>query len=67
MSTNAPRRRIIARSNEMDHSQPNWTANFIWVPSNRKSAHRKGKVQLNDATRRFRPPRKNLGNTRGAP
>lgn len=67
MSARVLQLRAIARSNDMGHSQLNGTANFIWVPSNRKSAHRKGKVQLKDATRRFRPPRKNLGNTRGAP
>src|SRR5207244_171037 len=33
----------------------------IWVLSNRKPAHRKGKVQLIDATQWFKPLRKNLG------
>ena len=36
-------------------------ATYIWVLSNRKAAHRQGKVQLIDATRWFRPLRKNLG------
>jgi type I restriction enzyme M protein len=36
-------------------------ATYIWVLSNRKLAHRKGKVQLIDATAWFRPLRKNLG------
>ena len=36
-------------------------ATYIWVLSNRKAAHRKGKVQLIDATRWSRPLRKNLG------
>ena len=36
-------------------------ATYIWVLSNRKAAHRKGKVQLIDATKRSRPLRKNLG------
>ena len=36
-------------------------ATYIWVISNRKAAHRAGKVQLIDATRWFRPLRKNLG------
>lgn len=67
MSARVPQLRAIARSNDMCHRQLNGAANFIWVPSNRKSAHRKGKVQLNDATRRFRTLRKNLDNTRGAP
>ena len=37
-------------------------ATYIWVLSNRKAAHRQGKVQLIDATQWFRPLRKNLGN-----
>ncbi len=36
-------------------------ATYIWVLSNRKPAHRKGKVQLIDATQWFKPLRKNLG------
>ncbi len=36
-------------------------ATYIWVLSNRKPAHRRGKVQLIDATRWFKPLRKNLG------
>ena len=36
-------------------------ATYIWVLSNRKAAHRQGKVQLIDATQWFRPLRKNLG------
>ena len=36
-------------------------ATYIWVLSNRKPAHRRGYVQLIDATRWFRPLRKNLG------
>ena len=36
-------------------------ATYIWVLSNRKPAHRRGKVQLIDATQWFRPLRKNLG------
>jgi len=36
-------------------------ATYIWVISNHKPAHRKGKVQLIDATRWFKPLRKNLG------
>src|ERR1700686_4346740 len=36
-------------------------ATYIWVLSNRKPAHRKGKVQLIDATSWFKPLRKNLG------
>ncbi len=36
-------------------------ASYIWVLSNRKTAHRKGKVQLIDAAQWFKPLRKNLG------
>ena len=36
-------------------------ATYIWVISNRKAAHRRGKVQLIDATQWFTPLRKNLG------
>ena len=36
-------------------------ATYIWILTNRKPAHRQGKVQLIDATEWFRPLRKNLG------
>jgi type I restriction enzyme M protein len=36
-------------------------ATYIWVLTNRKPAHRRGKVQLIDATQWFKPLRKNLG------
>ena len=36
-------------------------ATYIWVLANRKPAHRRGCVQLIDATQWFRPLRKNLG------
>jgi len=36
-------------------------ATYIWVLTNRKPAHRKGQVQLIDATQWFKPLRKNLG------
>ena len=36
-------------------------ATYIWVLTNRKPAHRQGKVQLIDATSWFKPLRKNLG------
>ncbi|MDE2841584.1 MAG: class I SAM-dependent DNA methyltransferase, partial [Chloroflexota bacterium] len=36
-------------------------ATYIWVLSNRKPPHRRGKVQLIDATQWFKPLRKNLG------
>jgi len=36
-------------------------ATYIWVLTNRKPPHRRGKVQLIDATSWFKPLRKNLG------
>ena len=36
-------------------------ATYIWVLTNRKPEHRKGKVQLIDATKWYQPLRKNLG------
>lgn len=36
-------------------------ATYIWILTNRKPEHRRGKVQLIDATEWYRPLRKNLG------
>ena len=36
-------------------------ATYVWVLTNRKPAHRRGRVQLIDATEWYRPLRKNLG------
>jgi len=36
-------------------------ATYIWIVSNRKPVHRRGKVQLVDATQWYKPLRKNLG------
>jgi type I restriction enzyme M protein len=36
-------------------------ATYVWVLSNRKPTHRKGRVQLIDASQWFKPLRKNLG------
>jgi type I restriction enzyme M protein len=36
-------------------------ATYVWVLGNRKPAHRKGQVQLIDASQWFKPLRKNLG------
>ncbi|HEX5736037.1 MAG TPA: class I SAM-dependent DNA methyltransferase [Blastocatellia bacterium] len=36
-------------------------ATYVWVLTNRKPDHRKGKVQLIDATKWFKPLRKNMG------
>ena len=51
---------IIALPNNMFYNTGIGT--FIWVLSNRKEAHRKGKIQLIDATALKSPLRKNLGN-----
>lgn len=37
---------------------------FIWVVSNRKAAHRKGKIQLIDARERYAPMKRSLGDKR---
>jgi len=37
---------------------------FVWVLSNRKNAHRKGKIQLIDARNRWTPMKRSLGNKR---
>jgi type I restriction enzyme M protein len=36
-------------------------ATYVWVLTNRKPEHRRGKIQLIDATKWFKPLRKNLG------
>ena len=36
-------------------------ATYIWVLTNRKAEHRRGKVQLIDASRWLQPLRRNLG------
>jgi len=41
----------------METPQLTWIAKFIWVLTNRKPEHRKGKVQLIDATQWFKPLR----------
>ncbi len=50
---------IIALPNNMFYNTG--IATYIWVLTNRKEDRRKGKVQLVDATKRFTPRRKNLG------
>ena len=37
---------------------------FIWVVTNRKTAHRKGKIQLIDARERYMPMKRSLGDKR---
>jgi type I restriction enzyme M protein len=50
---------IIALPNNMFYNTG--IATYIWVLTNRKAEHRRGKVQLIDATKRSTPRRKNLG------
>jgi type I restriction enzyme M protein len=50
---------IVALPLNMFYNTP--IATYIWVLSNRKAAHRRGRVQLIDATEWFTPLRKNLG------
>lgn len=50
---------IIALPLNMFYNTP--IATYIWVLTNRKPEHRRGKVQLIDATEWYRPLRKNLG------
>ena len=42
-------------------------ATYIWVITNKKPEHRKGKVQLIDATEWYKPLRKNLGKKNDQP
>ena len=50
---------IVALPLNMFYNTP--IATYVWVLTNRKPAHRRGKVQLIDATERYQPLRKNLG------
>ena len=50
---------IVAMPTNMFYNTP--MATYIWVLTNRKPVHRKGKVQLIDATSWCKPLRKNLG------
>jgi len=50
---------IVALPLNMFYNTP--IATYIWVLSNRKPEHRRGRVQLIDATQWFKPLRKNLG------
>lgn len=50
---------IVALPENMFYNTP--IATYVWVLSNRKSEHRRGKVQLINATEWFEPLRKNLG------
>jgi type I restriction enzyme M protein len=50
---------IVALPLNMFYNTP--IATYVWVVSNRKTEHRKGKVQLIDATQWYKSLRKNLG------
>ena len=50
---------IVALPLNMFYNTP--LATYIWVLSNKKPEHRRGKVQLIDATNWYKPLRKNLG------
>ncbi len=50
---------IVALPLNMFYNTP--IATYVWILTNRKPEHRKGKVQLIDATEWYRPLRKNLG------
>lgn len=50
---------IVALPTSLFYNTP--LATYIWVLSNRKPTHRRGQVQLIDATQWFKPLRKNLG------
>lgn len=53
---------IIAQPEQMFYNTGIGT--FIWVLSNRKEQHRKGKIQLIDARKRWTPMKRSLGNKR---
>ena len=53
---------IIAQPEQMFYNTGIGT--FIWVLSNRKEQHRKGKIQLIDARERWTPMKRSLGNKR---
>jgi len=53
---------IIALPDQLFYNTGIYT--YIWLVSNRKPAHRKGKVQLIDGTRHYRKMKKSLGNKR---
>ncbi len=53
---------IIALPDQLFYNTGIYT--YIWLVSNRKPAHRKGKVQLIDGTRHYQKMQKSLGNKR---
>ncbi len=53
---------VVALPDQMFYNTGIYT--YIWLVSNKKTAHRKGKVQLIDGTRHFQKMKKSLGNKR---
>ena len=53
---------VIALPDQMFYNTGIYT--YIWIVSNKKPAHRQGKVQLIDGTRHYRKMDKSLGNKR---
>lgn len=53
---------VIALPDQMFYNTGIYT--YIWIVSNKKSAHRRGKVQLINGTRHFKKMDKSLGNKR---
>ena len=53
---------VVALPDQMFYNTGIYT--YIWLVSNKKPAHRKGKVQLIDGTRHFQKMKKSLGNKR---
>jgi type I restriction enzyme M protein len=53
---------VIALPDQMFYNTGIYT--YIWLVSNKKPAHRKGKVQLIDGTRHFQKMKKSLGDKR---
>lgn len=53
---------VIALPDQMFYNTGIYT--YIWIVTNKKTAHRRGKVQLIDGTRHFKKMDKSLGNKR---
>jgi type I restriction enzyme M protein len=53
---------VVALPDQMFYNTGIFT--YIWLVTNKKTAHRKGKVQLIDGTRHFQKMKKSLGNKR---
>ncbi|WP_271760384.1 type I restriction-modification system subunit M [Anabaena sp. CS-542/02] len=53
---------VIALPDQMFYNTGIFT--YIWLVTNKKAAHRRGKVQLIDGTRHFQKMKKSLGNKR---